>query len=428
MGSATSKLGGSKKLNLTFGIEFEFIVKYDPTYITNERRMAAFTYDQKLKQDTVCGGQSEIPSELNEHRWEAASRERRPTDRLVISTQIFLALQAAKILVEEPYDHLVMDGLPDHKGNNKFWVLTADGSISAVEEQKECPESKFRAMELRSRVLSGTPENLQASLMEVRKVLDVLHHMPFELLTNKTTGLHVHIGNQRKGFPLQTLKNFAQVAYGFINAIQSIHPDHRIDGYESRYCRPMTDHLYIYRGLAENLESIEEAPSQDELANCVSFVDVKSDAYYFGNLFDRHTERQLEGKSRAKRTIEFRQHTGSVDADAVCAWVEVATGLIETCYYAPKGSMARLVLEHAEGSAQPALPDLLKLIRKDHLMAFYDGKLHLDREKIRFGEFAAFRKGKFRYGSLRNSRGEYGNSRKECVEQSARSSSDEDKS
>ena len=283
MGSATSK-----QLDLTFGVELEFIVKYDPEYITEERRTAAIVYDEESMDEMVFDYECRASSVFNESEQQGTEREeQRPTDRLIISTQIFLALKAVNIPVASPCALNVteLEDLPESKSDNHFWVITSDHNLKAVEEHKQSPESRFRGIELRSRILFGAPENLYASLREVRQVLNVLHNMPFEIITNHTTGLHVHVGNQRKGFPLRTLKNFGQMTYGFINAIQSIHPDHRISTAGSNgFSQPMTRHLNPAKGLAANLERIEEAPTAMALFGRISYRDRKSDAYSFCNL------------------------------------------------------------------------------------------------------------------------------------------------
>ena len=50
------------------------------------------------------------------------------------------------------------------------------------------------------------------------------------LLVNNTCGLHVHVGNDEDGFPLQTLKNVLSLHTAFERVIDSIHSLHRIGG------------------------------------------------------------------------------------------------------------------------------------------------------------------------------------------------------
>ena len=320
-------------LDLSFGVELELIIRYHPDFMTPERLAAGLDHNVDVRSS-------------------------------VIHTQIFQALEAADILIT----------LQD-MGDAANWSIVPDRSLEFAEERLRDPEHRYVGIEVRSRILQGgTHEQLTESLEEIWLVIDTIKKQPFKLVTNKTTGLHVHVGNRRQGFPLWTLRNLCQTVYGFSRSIESIHPSHRVSSsHAGSYCSPVSQILPPTNSRTANLCLVEECATRDALIDLMNPGSYKSHAYNLANLDTRKGT-----PSTLKQTVEFRQHAGSVDADEICAWVEVVTGLVQWCHHVPSGVLIPILMD-AEEHPQFGLLEVLKIIGKEHLCTFYKGRLHIQR-------------------------------------------------
>ncbi|KAL9120441.1 MAG: hypothetical protein Q9187_002999 [Circinaria calcarea] len=319
----------ASSLNLTFGVELEFIIKYHPDFLTSERLKGGLDHNVDRRSSAI-------------------------------HTQISQALQAADVPVT----------LQD-MGDAANWSILLDRSIEFTEERLWDLEYRFIGIEVRSRILPGqTPEQLGESLDEVRLVIDTIAQLPFTLLTNRTTGLHVHVGNRHQGFPLRTLRNLCQTVHGLSRSIESIHPSHRVSSqHAASYCSPPSRAFPSTNGPTANLLLVEECATRDALIDLLNPGAYKSHAYNLANLDTRRGP-----PSTLKQTVEFRQHAGSVDAEEVCAWVEAVTGLVQWCHHVPSGVLIPLLMD-AEQQPGFGLLEVLKVLGKEHLCGFYRGRI-----------------------------------------------------
>jgi hypothetical protein len=147
------------------------------------------------------------------------------------------------------------------KSNHSQWNFVADESISLSLRQKaDLSEGHFDMIvfEITSRKLftdRGVPVPIPAGSKttthqhtiapeeEIKTVLDALHRAFMSpaaaatdgrskqwLVTNRTCGLHVHVGNDERGFPLQTVKNVMSLHTAFERVIDSMQSKPRIGG------------------------------------------------------------------------------------------------------------------------------------------------------------------------------------------------------
>ncbi|KAK1029611.1 hypothetical protein LTS16_019560 [Friedmanniomyces endolithicus] len=135
------------------------------------------------------------------------------------------------------------------------WDVTCDSSISMNEEEKTPLHNNIRyfdfySIEIRSRILSAdtplqtTPsesdpehthsigyyEEVNAVLSHLHKTFNTPPTNRFTLLTNRSCGMHVHVGNGKEGFPLQTVKNMLATYYACEPAIDTLHASNRVGG------------------------------------------------------------------------------------------------------------------------------------------------------------------------------------------------------
>ncbi|MCJ1371407.1 hypothetical protein MMC20_002622 [Loxospora ochrophaea] len=331
--------------NITFGVEFEFWVEYLEEEITEAMEVDA---EKRFK-------------------WHPGMRYT-PLD-----VKLYDLLLAAGVPVNDSF------GLSPDRIQGKFyekWTITQDCSI-VPDLPPDDEDYESQRMELVSRVLPGGEE----SLKEVCTVLSILN-ANFRVRTNETTGLHVHVGNGRRGFSLPCLKNFAQLVYAFEHQIESLHPDCRVDSASNvaEYCKSLSQSpgLRSRNGAQGALEKIR---GQDDVSGLVEVCNFAADrcfAYNFQNLL----------KPLGKRTIEFRQLQGTTDPEAVKHWIKFTTELVRYSHSAPSTKVANLLARgFATGDQEASVLDFMKAIGCSDLVAFYERRLHVRprRKKGLFG-------------------------------------------
>lgn len=162
-----------------------------------------------------------------------------------------------------------------------FWKLVSDGSLDGN-----------NTFELVSPILVG--EN---GLKELETVCWVLEFC--QVKVNRSCGFHVHF--DASGFDIDTWKNLALSYKHIEQLIDSFMPESRRN---NRYCRALN-------GIDDHI--IRNADTISELQRAF-----RNDRYYKLNLeaFSRH------------RTVEFRQHSGTIDFTKMEKWIHFLNGLI----------------------------------------------------------------------------------------------------
>lgn len=165
-----------------------------------------------------------------------------------------------------------------------YWKIVTDSSIRGTS-----------AFELVSPVLEG-----ERGLEEVKKVCKVLEEVGAKV--NRSCGLHIHF--DASGFDLDTFKrifiNYSRVE----STIDSFMPVSR-RGSNNSYCK-----------------SIKVANLEDRINAATSITGIstvfRGDRYYKVNptSYARHN------------TIEFRQHSGTVEFKKIGAWINFLNGLL----------------------------------------------------------------------------------------------------
>ncbi|MCJ1255591.1 hypothetical protein MMC24_003408 [Lignoscripta atroalba] len=340
-------------LDLTFGAELEFLLEYRPDLITDDMRAGTGWPDRT--------------------QWVIET---------AIQQQLCRALEAANIQVEGPRS------LMDEDRNVQRWFVLDEG-LEPPDEEERSPGCEYIGMEVNSRVLSATEENLSASLQEMRTALAVIKTFGYKVFATEGTGLHFHVGNRSKGFSLTTLKKISLVVYGFEHQIESIHPDRRLPlpsiEHTSQYCKSpslsLYDKLNTNSGPIANLLAINECKTIPELIDLMQFSHHKYSAYNFLNLDARNLEILgpdgeviQSGYKSIFFTLEFRQHKGTLDEDEICNWAEFVTGLVNWCHNVRLDVLLPLLVSNCTDSNFTVL-DLMKFMGKEHLVDFYKDRL-----------------------------------------------------
>lgn len=175
------------------------------------------------------------------------------------------------------------------------WQVVHDGSLQSA--------PRFETMEVISPILQGEPGQ-----NELRAVMTLIKAAGCKI--NGSCGLHIHVG-VRGMAPMRVRR----IAIAFLNAEQhfdSLVPPARL---RSRYCQSNRERCTRSDQLA-----LPNVTSISGLANAMnggsSPQRYNSFRYYKLNFqsFVHHG------------TIEFRQHSGTVEADKACNWARLVTG------------------------------------------------------------------------------------------------------
>ena len=222
-----------------------------------------------------------------------------------------------------------------HHDNAMNWTVTTDSTVEL--EQEELPQHlrafDSYAIELKSPAYRYTIE----ALLEVQRGVGLVKGK-FEIFVNETCGFHVHVGNLDRGFTLETVKNLALLVTIFERQINQLHPRHRNT---NEWCRTPKSQ-FLGRNLWEVVEAIESMP---DMVNLISLMcserlfpsGSKYRAYNLCNLTDDNL-----------RTIEFRQHQGTMNEYYIDAWIHLTCSLVSLSHSAGPVGFIELVKERAD--------------------------------------------------------------------------------
>ncbi|MCJ1469795.1 hypothetical protein MMC07_008437 [Pseudocyphellaria aurata] len=293
---------------LTFGVELEFLVRYDP----------------------------------EDYRYESRRPERS------------LNLLEIHSLVRKRMIHILNDnGFSTHPyfyTSVSEWTVSFDGTIRA-DGCENC-----RAIELKSPALEYSPFGLK----QVTEVVELLG-FEFDLFVNQSCGLHVHVGNETRGFSMETLKTFASLITVFEKQLNSLHPPDRL---QNQYAKPLRSAFLKDALPRDKLLIIDDLEDMTDLI--WRFHPVRDDghrdkymAFNFWNL----------RKDQAFQTIEFRQHRGTVDPNEIANWVRVVCSLVRMSH--ADGEGVRDLIEKRLDSPDYTALDLFVDLNLSDLATFY---------------------------------------------------------
>ena len=216
-----------------------------------------------------------------------------------------------------------LSGIPVHTDMNSpaprgSWKIISDLSI-------ELRGNRGTAIEVVSPILSG-----QAGLDQVVKVVNALRDMG--CVVNTSTGHHVHVG--RPTDRIDFLKDLLKLYGHFEVAIDQLMPaSRRANG--AFYCRSVAN---------INRTAIDGARSLAELQQVQTRASGAGNAKYH----------KVNLAPVGKPTVEFRQHSGTVDATKSVNWITTCLTLVARAFEGKIG----------EGTAQTVAWDLARLVGK----------------------------------------------------------------
>lgn len=181
-----------------------------------------------------------------------------------------------------------------------WWKLVSDSSIT--------PDNGGTGMELVSPKLYG-----EAGLEEIRTVCAVLERLGMRV--NKTTGLHVH--HDAADLATPEIKRIFKLYTKFEDVFDSLMPESRRKG--NQFCLPMTTYCYAVTG--GYVEKVNAA--MKKIDQCHNTQDL---ARAYANT--RYMKLNLQSYFR-HGSLEFRQHSGTVEAAKIVNWVRLTQTFVE---------------------------------------------------------------------------------------------------
>ncbi|CAG8953843.1 hypothetical protein HYFRA_00006735 [Hymenoscyphus fraxineus] len=225
----------------------------------------------------------------------------------------------------------------------KSWIVTTDDSIEPTADG----DYYFHKIEITSPAFYYGKTSLEA----VSQVCGVLNSN-LRIQLNDSMALHVHVGNGTKGFTTETVRGVMATAFTFEPQIEKIHPESFRGEYKyapnlrdfsrlrnmQEWMKPsgtgLTKHEVFYREaryLTQSLNKILACDDIQEIADLTAYsrpeVDGARMAYNINYLVS--PQPGTIGVEGSKKTIEFRQHEGTVDPRRVVNWIRFCVGLVE---------------------------------------------------------------------------------------------------
>ena len=314
-------------LNLTFGVEIECIVLFDPT-----KYEEAIPYAEGTLWDKNISAHLHRESKL----------------RIICRSFMVNILRTAGFRTYNVTS----------SGGDQKWTVANDASIQIVDGPRtdgllECD------VEIKSPALRFCPK----ALRRIKRVVKLLT-TEFDVFVNGSCGFHVHIGNWKSGFPLQTLKHVCMLTAMFEHQLNSLHPAHRIGNEHAK--APSA----VFRGQNpwDTVATIQGCRARARLVRLYAGSERRPDRCFAYNL--------LPLVSGPHKTIEFRQHKGTLDWSEMANWVQLAGGVVKAMHEISADGLAQLISTCAFDRKFTVF-DLFLRLKLEALIPFYRGERHV---------------------------------------------------
>ena len=262
----------------------------------------------------------------------------------------------------------VFDPVPGH------WMITQDSSIMAPHR-----EYNYCQIEITTPIFYFTEQ----SIAQVRKVCQILAGT-YRININQSCGIHVHSGDETLGFSADTLRNLSAFLWTFETQLATIHPKHRLKN--MLQSGNIGELSVLGLGLVGDrlrrpgLEMILSTETGNEAVGLLQppEPEKKRLAYAFANV-------ELPYVHPEKRTVEFRQHEGTLDADELISWLRVCNGIIEYARNEPREAMEKFCRDNVDRDV--SLLDVLVQLRLHSEALYYTLRVAQNRVEPKAGEF-----------------------------------------
>lgn len=285
---------------LTFGIEFEMsvVTGFDSgREFHKDERIINFTKEMYDKPESRESSPRQYEQWVAEMPWKPVARHMAKT----------LDAAGFKATVD--------------KADNTSWDFTCDISIEDPEEEKSClVRYTYQGIEMRSPAMYFTPESLQA-LADVLKLLK----RTYMIYTNHSTGLHVHVGDGKKGWEFSILQKLFALIWVFEPQLNTLFTPSRVDGDFNKSMRTLSP--YSKRIMDKKFRKPRPTEGLIRIMDCKTFEQLYK-WFCPGSLRVSPYAKDDDGNENRKPTIEWRHHEGTMDEVSACMWIKTVVGIM----------------------------------------------------------------------------------------------------
>jgi hypothetical protein len=278
------------------------------------------------------------------------------------------------------------DNIPTNFDKATYWNVATDSSLG----ESIALQYKYSPVEIQSPIFYYDERSIQLVKFVVNLIVS-----EFRIFNNYSAMLHVHVGRGNRGYSMNDLRMISSVLYAAAPRLDQLHPVHcgpttewapgsraltmmanlnEADAHQAHEERlapseiePLLTaqdntsgaancHGYIQhptylaaslfahpllqqwpgrqRAAMFGVSRIWRADNIDELYESVSSVYVDPNEYEY-TYRAAYNFRHLKEKPEDKKTIEFRQHAGTMSASAIENWIRVTAGIVDFCVHAP---------------------------------------------------------------------------------------------
>lgn len=287
---------------LSFGIELEFCLGYVPHGRPNP--------DPSDKRRVDFKDPSYFPE------------DQRAPDGYAIDLIDVIQQDIIQTLVDKGYAAKLdnHDQQSDDVPPREWWVMS-DSSIKLPQDEPEGYE--FVKIEIASPAWFVSDR----SAKQVEAVLGLLKET-YYVVTNESTGLHVHVGRGKDGFSFKHMRDLIAMLWAYELQLSSIHPPSRFfdDGYHQSMRKKSNYALDVARLGQKAIDGmnyflgVKDMQTLLYMASCGK----RNGDYNFKNLIPRKSD-----GGPIRKTIEFRGHEATLDTGRVRNWILTVGGIVD---------------------------------------------------------------------------------------------------
>ena len=248
------------------------------------------------------------------------------------------------------------------KGKQKFdmWHVTDDKSVYTTEAQLKAidytfangvrkgsdEKLRYSSVEVISPVLPLTVD----SLKEVQRVVSVIRSQ--RTFTPPSAGLHVHVGYGTRGFSLPVLQNLLVLMTCFEPQLNQAFPEHRQGNF---FCASLQKSMFNPQERAR-LDMAEEIYMFSTLVGLADKLHIPRRQYNSPGVrhwrYDRFRAVSLQNlhpvfnPTKKKKTVEFRQHAGTLDAFEILRWIVTVCALVQIAHDSSEEDFLDIIQRH----------------------------------------------------------------------------------
>ncbi|OCH92856.1 hypothetical protein OBBRIDRAFT_824486 [Obba rivulosa] len=229
------------------------------------------------------------------------------------------------------------------------WVVKPDLSIEESDNRVDPPRV---GVEIVSPVFIDYPANSDKEWKKrVGYLLDAVSEK-YQIAVNKSTGFHAHIGLGIKSpkigveFTLIDLKKIAILYWMYEACFDALHPYHRgslMSGRINIYIRSIrtNSELLDYQDDPQGvLDMIWGAQTVQQLCDIMN--PIPTDLINIQRPEDHTRHYKVNFRSHPRTgTVEFRQHQGTMDKDAICTWVRFVLEFVRCALVTSEAKLKR---------------------------------------------------------------------------------------